>query len=79
MSRFVSPPRECLLIVYTMPYTIRKVPRRNCYSVKKAKTKGKTKGKGRRIFARCTSKAKAKKQVRLLYALDNNPNFIPRK
>ena len=60
-----------------MPYTIRKVPNRNCYSVKKAKTK--TKGKGRRIFARCTSKAKAKKQVRLLYALENNPKFIPRK
>ena len=60
-----------------MPYTIRKVPNRNCYSVKKAK--GKAKGKGRRIFARCTSKAKAKKQVRLLYALENNPNFIPRK
>ena len=60
-----------------MPYTIRKVPKRNCYSVKK--TKGKGKVKGRRIFARCTSKAKAKKQVRLLYALENNPKFIPRK
>ena len=70
---------------YTMPYTIRKVPNRNCYSVKKAKTKAKAKGnakgnaKGRQTFARCTSKAKAKKQVRLLYALENNPNFIPRK
>ena len=66
-----------------MPYTIRKVPNRNCYSVKKAKTKGKRKAKGktkgRQTFARCTSKAKAKKQVRLLYALENNPNFIPRK
>ena len=66
-----------------MPYTIRKVPNRNCYSVKKAKTKGKrkakAKAKGRQTFARCTSKAKAKKQVRLLYALENNPNFIPRK
>ena len=66
-----------------MPYTIRKVPRRNCYSVKKAKAKTKTKTKtktnGRQTFARCTSKAKAKKQVRLLYALENNPNFIPRK
>ena len=68
-----------------MPYTIRKVPNRNCYSVKKAKTKAKgkakakAKAKGRQTFARCTSKAKAKKQVRLLYALENNPNFIPRK
>lgn len=59
-----------------MPYTIRKVPRRNCYSVKKAKAKGK--GKGRRTFARCTSKSKAQKQVRLLHAIDNNPNFVPR-
>ena len=62
-----------------MPYIIRKVPNRNCYSVKKAKTKGKRKTNGRQTFARCTSKAKAKKQVRLLYALKNNPNFIPRK
>ena len=60
-----------------MPYTIRKVPRRNCYSVKK--TQGKGKVKGRRIFARCTSKSKAQKQVRLLHAIDNNPNFVPRK
>ena len=59
-----------------MPYTIRKVHRRNCYSVKKAKGKGKV--KGRRIFSRCTSKSKARKQVRLLYALENNPKFIPR-
>ncbi len=62
-----------------MPYTIRKVPRRNCYSVKKAKAKGKGKVKGRRIFSRCTSKSKAQKQVRLLRAIDNNPNFVPRK
>ena len=68
-----------------MPYTIRKVPRRNCYSVKKAKAKAKAKGKakgkvkGRRTFARCTSKSKAQKQVRLLQAIDNNPNFVPRK
>jgi hypothetical protein len=44
--------------------------------VKKAKA---VKGKGRRTFARCTSKSKAKKQVRLLYALENNPKFVPRK
>lgn len=56
-----------------MPYTIRKVNRRNCYSVKSAK-----KTKGKRTFAKCTSKAKARKQVRLLYALENNPNFVPR-
>ena len=60
-----------------MPYTIRKVNRRNCYSVKSAK-KTKGKGKGKRTFAKCTSKAKARKQVRLLYALENDPKFVPR-
>lgn len=59
-----------------MPYTIRKVPKRNCYSVKKTKAE---KGKKRRTFARCTSKSKARKQVRLLYALENDPKFVPRK
>lgn len=44
-----------------------------CWSVRKQKTK---KGaKGRKIFARCTTKAKAKKQLRLLRALQNNPKF----
>lgn len=77
MSRFVSPPpRECLLIVYTMPYTIRKVPKRNCYSVKSAI---KRKGRSRRVYAKCTTKAKAKKQVRLLRAIEFNPKFVPRK
>lgn len=51
-----------------MPYTIRKVPRKKCYRVKNMKT--------RRVHAKCTSKSKAKKQVRLLYAIDNNPNFV---
>ncbi len=54
-----------------MPYTIRKVPKRNCYRVKNKKT--------RRVLSKCTSKSKAKKQVRLMYAIDNNPNFIVNK
>lgn len=50
-----------------MPYTIRKVRGRPCYRVKNRKTK--------RVLAKCTSKTKAKKQVRLLYAIDHNPDF----
>ncbi len=50
-----------------MPYSIRKVPKRNCYRVTNTKTK--------QIRAKCTSKAKAKKQLSLIYALDSNPNF----
>lgn len=53
-----------------MPYTIRKVYKRNCYSVKNAKSK--------KIRSKCTSKANAKKQVKLLYALENNSRFRPR-
>ncbi len=54
-----------------MPYTIRKVKNRNCYSVKNKKSK--------KIRSKCTSKTNAKKQVKLLYALENNSNFKPRK
>lgn len=50
-----------------MPYTIRKVRGRPCYRVKNRKTK--------RVLAKCTSKTKAKKQVRLLHAIDHNPDF----
>lgn len=57
-----------------MPYTLRKVPRKNCYTVRK---RGK-KSKGRRVFSKCTSKKNAQKQIKLLYALDN-PNFVLRK
>jgi hypothetical protein len=53
-----------------MPYSIRKVPRKSCFRVSNRKTK--------RVFARCTSKTRAQKQVRLLRALENNRNFVPR-
>lgn len=55
-----------------MPYTIRKVRGKNCYSVKKAK------GRPRRVKARCTTLKKAKAQVRLMNAIDHNPSFVPR-
>ena len=55
-----------------MPYVIRKVSRKNCYSVKKANGK-------RRTLSKCTTMKKAKAQIRLLNAIDNNPDFVPRK
>ncbi len=54
-----------------MPYTIRKVRGKRCYSVKKSK------GTKRRVLSKCTSMKKAKAQVRLLNAIDHNPNFKP--
>ena len=56
-----------------MPYVVRKVSRKNCYSVKKSK------GKKRRTLSKCTSLKKAKAQIRLLNAIDHNPNFVLRK
>jgi hypothetical protein len=56
-----------------MPYSIRKVSGKDCYSVRKT---GK-RVKGSRITAKCTSLEKAKKQMRLLYALER-PGFVPK-
>jgi len=50
-----------------MPYTLRKLPGKNRYRV--------TNQRSGRILARCTSKLRAQKQVRLLYAIDRNPRF----
>ena len=44
-----------------MPYTYRKVYRKNCYKVS-----NKT-----RVFSKCTSKKKALRQLRLLRYLEN--------
>ena len=52
-----------------MPYATRKVKGKNCYKVFNKKTK--------RVFAKCSSIKKAKKQLRLLHAIQNNKNFIP--
>ncbi len=46
-----------------MPYTIRKVRNKNCYSVKNSETK--------QIKSNCTSLKKAKSQVRLLNAIEH--------
>ena len=50
-----------------MPYIMRKVPRRRCYTVKNKKTK--------RVMAKCTSKKKATRQMRLLRAIKYNKKF----
>jgi hypothetical protein len=52
-----------------MPYTIRKVTNKPCYRVKNKRTK--------RVFAKCTSKRRAKKQLRLLRAIQYNKAFVP--
>jgi len=54
--------------IENMPYTMRKVPKKNCYKVYNSKTK--------RVFAKCTTKTNAKKQMRLLRAIENNKNFV---
>jgi hypothetical protein len=54
-----------------MPYGTRKVARKNCYKVYNRKSK--------RIFAKCTTKENAKKQLRLLRAIQYNKNFKPRR
>ena len=52
-----------------MPYSIRKVPNKACYRVSNKKTK--------KVFAKCSSKNNAEKQMRLLRAIENNKNFVP--
>jgi len=50
-----------------MPYKTRKVRGRNCYRVYNRNSK--------RVFAKCTSKENAIKQMRLLRAIENNKSF----
>jgi hypothetical protein len=50
-----------------MPYTIRKMPNQSCYRVYNKKT--------HKIFAKCSSKKNAEKQVRLLRGIENNRTF----
>jgi hypothetical protein len=53
-----------------MPYKIRKVKGKKCFSVVNTTTK--------RKHSKCTTKKNAKKQMALLYGLEN-PMFTPRK
>lgn len=50
-----------------MPYSIRKVKNKQCYTVKNNITK--------RAFSKCTTKENAKKQLRLLRAIAFNKSF----
>ena len=54
-----------------MPYSIRKVRGKSCYRVINRNTKKK--------FSKCTTKSRAKSQVRLLNAIKYNKKFVPRK
>jgi len=60
-----------------MPYRLNYIPNRawRCYTVRKVKTK--PNATGRKIFAKCTTKENALKQLRLLRAIQMNPNFRP--
>lgn len=51
-----------------MPYMVRKVRNKPCYRVSNKKTK--------KVYAKCSTKENAKKQVKLLRAVENNPKFI---
>ena len=50
-----------------MPYIMRKVSKKPCYSVKNKKS--------RRIMAKCTTKKKAISQMRLLQGIKFNKKF----
>lgn len=52
-----------------MPHIMRKINKKNCYRVSNKKTK--------KVFAKCTSKKNAIRQMRLLRAIENNKDFVP--
>lgn len=52
-----------------MPYRLRKVNGKSCYRV--------TNKRSRKVFAKCTTRSKARRQLRLLRAIENNKNFVP--
>lgn len=53
-----------------MPYKTRKVRGKNCYKVYNPKSK--------KVFAKCTTPANAKSQMRLLRAVQNSKSFRQR-
>jgi len=53
-----------------MPYKLKRVNiRKNCYTVYNPLNK--------HVFSKCSTKTKAKKQIKLLHAIMYNPNFKP--
>lgn len=51
-----------------MPYSVKKVRNRSCFRVKNIKTK--------KVFSKCTTLKRAKKQLNLLNAIKYNKNFV---
>jgi len=58
-----------------MPFRLRKIPNKPCYMVYKKQTKTNKK----HVFSKCSTLKNAKKQLRLLRAIQYGKNFIPRK
>ena len=58
-----------------MPFRLRKVNNKTCYMVYKKKTKR----SGKKVFSKCTTLKKAKKQLQLLRAIQFNKAIVPRK
>ena len=54
-----------------MPFIMRKTRGKNCYTVRKRDPKA----SGRRVFAKCTTRKNAEKQLRLLRAVTYNKTF----
>ena len=50
-----------------MPYSYLKVRNKNCFKVFNKKTK--------KVYSKCTTRDKAKRQIRLLKAIENNSDF----
>lgn len=51
-----------------MPYTVRYLRNKKCYSVINKNT--------RKVFSKCTTRQNAQKQSRLLRAIKYNPGFV---
>ena len=51
-----------------MPYKLRKIPNQDCYRVYNRRTK--------RVFAKCSSLVNARRQMRLLNAIEYS-DFVP--
>lgn len=59
------------------PYRMSYLRSKKCYTVRKVKRKGQSKTKKNKVFAKCTTKENAIKQLRLLRAIAYNPKFVP--
>lgn len=59
-----------------MRYRLQYIPGKKCYSVRRnLSKKGRKRTKKNKIFSKCTTREKAKRQIRLLNALKYNKTF----